>query len=75
MSYKSKFFSGNIRGLITERDEKNITKNYGNNDFYFEERSNQESQKNNNSTRASLSFSGDFNLSEKDKLSLSFLAK
>ena len=73
MSYKSDFFSGNIRGLITERDEKNITKNYGNNDFFFEERSNQESQKNNNSTRASLSFSGDFNLSQKDKLSLSFL--
>jgi hypothetical protein len=73
MSYKSDFFSGNIRGLITERDEKNITKNYGDNDFYFEERSNQESQKNNNSTRASLSFSGDFNLSQKDKLSLSFL--
>ncbi len=73
ISYKSKFFSGNIRGLITERDEKNITKNYGNNDFFFEERSNQESQKNNNSSRASLSLSGDFNLSKKDKLSLSFL--
>jgi len=73
ISYKSKFFTGNLRGLITERDEKNITKNYGNNDFFFEERSNQESQKNNNSSRASLSLSGDFNLSKKDKLSLSFL--
>lgn len=73
ISYKSDFFSGIVRGLITERDEKNITKSYGNNDFFFEERSNQESQKNNNSTRASLSFSGDFNFSKKDKLSLSFL--
>jgi len=73
ISYRSKFFSGNLRGLIIERDEKNITKNYGNNDFFFEDRSDQESQKNNNSSRASLSFTGDFDISKKDKLSLSFL--
>ena len=74
ISYSSKLFSGNLRGIISERDEKNITKNFeGSNDFFFEERSNQESQKNNNSSRASLSFSGNFDFSKKDKLSLSFL--
>jgi hypothetical protein len=74
MSYRSKFFSGNLRGIVSERDERNITKNFdGSNSFFFEERSNQESQKNNNSSRASLSFSGNFNLSKKDRLSLSLL--
>lgn len=74
ISYRSKFFSGNLRGIVSERDERNITKNFeGSNNFFFEERSNQESQKNNNSSRASLSFSGNFNLSKKDRLSLSLL--
>ncbi len=74
ISYYSDFFSGGLRAIVSERDEKNITKNYeGSNLFDFEERSRQESQKNNNSTRASLAFYGSFNFSRTDKLSFSLL--
>jgi hypothetical protein len=74
ISYYSDFFSGSLRGIISERDEKNITKNFeGSNPFFFDERKNQESQKNNNSTRASLTFLGNFNFSKTDRLMFSLL--
>jgi len=74
ISYYSDFFSGSIRGIISERDEKNITKNFeSSNPFFYEERKRQESQKNNNSTRASLTFLGGLNFSKTDKLVFSLL--
>ncbi len=74
VSYYSDFFSGNLRATISERDEKNITKNFENsNPFFYEERVREESQKNNNSTRASLTFLGSFNFSKTDKLIFSLL--
>ncbi|RPI75890.1 MAG: hypothetical protein EHM47_01355 [Ignavibacteriales bacterium] len=74
LGYYSDFFSASLRGIFSERDEKNITKNIdGSNPFYFEEREREESQKNNNSTRASLALLGGFNLSKTDKILFSFL--
>lgn len=74
ISYYSDFFSGSLRGIISERDEKNITKNFENsNPFFYEERKRQEIQKNNNSTRASLTFIGGLNFSKTDKLVFSLL--
>lgn len=74
ISYESKLFSGFLRGIYSERDEKNITKNFnGSNPFFFEERSRIESQKNNNAIRGSLSLAGIFNFSESDKLQFSLL--
>jgi hypothetical protein len=74
ISYYSDFFSGSLRGIVSERDEKNITKNIqGSNAIFFEERSNQERRKNNTSTRASLAFSGNINFSDSDKLLFSLL--
>jgi hypothetical protein len=72
--YESELFSGYLRGIYSERDEKNITKNFsGSNPFFFEERSKIESQKNNNAVRGSLSLSGIFNFSHTDKLHVSLL--
>jgi len=74
LTYHSKFLSANLRGIVSERDEKNITKNIsGSNPFYFEQREREESQKNNNSTRTSLTLSGGFNFSRTDRLLFSFL--
>ncbi|OGU76243.1 MAG: hypothetical protein A2V93_02940 [Ignavibacteria bacterium RBG_16_34_14] len=74
ISYYSDFFYGSLRGIFSERDEKNITKNFeGSNPFFFEERKRQESQKNNNSIRASFTFLGGLNFSKTDKLVFSLL--
>lgn len=74
VSYHSDFFSASLRGIVSERDEKNISKNIaGSNPFYFEESEREERLKNNNSTRASLALLGGFNLSKTDKLLFSLL--
>lgn len=70
--YSGKIFNGSLRMLISERDEKHITKNFdGAPNIFFEERSRLESRKNNNSTRASVSLLGEFRLSGTDRLLIS----
>lgn len=55
-----------------ERDEKHITKRFeGVVESFYEQRSELESQKNNNSNRATISLLGNIYLSRKDELSLS----
>ncbi|MEO8400102.1 MAG: hypothetical protein ABI550_09875, partial [Ignavibacteriaceae bacterium] len=72
-SYYSSFFNGSIKLLFSQRDEQNITKRFdGVSDVFFEERSRLESSKNNNSTRALLSFWGNMNISKTDKFYFSF---
>ena len=72
VSYTSNFFNGVLRILYNERDEKNTTKNSGDNQsLLFEEKSELESRKNNNAKRITLSLSGNLNLSESDKINFS----
>jgi len=55
-----------------ERDEKHITKKFeGASENFYEQRSELESRKNNNSYRTTISFLGNYYLSRKDQLSLS----
>lgn len=71
--YTSVLFDGQLRFSFSERDEKNITKPFENAEqSLFEQRSEIESQKNNNSGRLTLTFFGDLKISEKDKLTLSY---
>lgn len=71
--YTSALFDGQLRFSFSERDEKNITKPFENiEQSLFEQRSEIESQKNNNSGRLTLTFFGDLKISEKDKLTLSY---
>ncbi|MCJ7554539.1 MAG: hypothetical protein MUO34_11715, partial [Ignavibacteriaceae bacterium] len=71
--YTSKLFDGQLRLTFAERDEKNITKPFtGVDESFFEQRSEIEGQKNNNSGRMSLTFFGDLKMSEKDKLTISY---
>lgn len=70
--YTSVFFDGQLRFTFSERDEKNITKQLsGIDESFYEQRSEIESQKNNNSGRITLTFFGDLKFSERDKLTLS----
>ncbi|MEJ2506385.1 MAG: hypothetical protein P8Y81_09010 [Ignavibacteriaceae bacterium] len=70
--YRSDFFNGSIKLNVAERDEKHITKNFeGIAESFFNLRSDLESRKNNNSTRATLAFTGNFNISQSDRLVLS----
>ncbi|MGA7838517.1 MAG: hypothetical protein WB996_11155, partial [Ignavibacteriaceae bacterium] len=71
-TYNSDFFNGNLRLSYSERDEKHITKNFeGVNQLLFEERSDLEGRKNNKAMRATASFTGSFNFSRSDILTLS----
>ncbi len=71
-SYASKFFNGNLRINFYERDEKHQVERFdGLTESIFEDKSELEEQKNNNSTRATLSFNGNLNISKSDILSLS----
>jgi hypothetical protein len=55
-----------------ERDEKHITKNFeGINESFYEQRSELEGRKNNNSYRTTISLTGNYHLSRKDQISLS----
>ena len=70
--YNTSFFNGTFNFNLVERDEKHIIKNFkGSNEVLFNNQSELESRKNNNSRRATLAFSGDFNFSKTDKLTLS----
>ena len=70
--YSAHFFDGSIRINISERDEKHITKNFeGVDESFFEQRSELESRKNNNSSRATIAFAGNIKFSETDNLILS----
>ncbi len=73
INYRTENFNSALRLNYSERDEKHITKNFpGIDNVFYEERSDQETQKNNTSVRASLSFSGNLFLSQSDRLSFSF---
>ena len=73
INYRTENFNSALRLNYFERDEKHITKNFpGIDNVFFEERSDEETQKNNNSVRASLSFSGNLFLSQSDRISFSF---
>ena len=60
-NYSSKFFNGTLRLNYYERDEKHQVKKFdGMNETIFEQKSELEEQKNNNSSRATLSLYGNF---------------
>jgi hypothetical protein len=70
--YRTTAFIGSISFNFAERDEKHITKNFeGIDESFFEQRSELEARKNNNSTRATIAFSGDLNISTSDKIMMS----
>jgi len=70
--YKSSFFDGTIKINLAERDEKHITKPFnGADEIFFNDRSEIERRKNNNSARATISFSGNFKFSRSDRIILS----
>jgi len=70
--YTSSFFDGTIKINLAERDEKHITKPFkGADEIFFNDRSEIESRKNNNSARATISFSGNFKFSRSDRILLS----
>lgn len=70
--YSSKFLNTILRINYYERDEKNAPKRFeGISDIIFDQQTEKETQKNNNSTRATISFSGNIKFSEKDIVSFS----
>ncbi len=70
--YSSKIFDGILRFNFYERSEKHIVKKYdGLSESLFEQKSELEEQKNNNSSRATLSFYGNFKFSKSDFLTFS----
>jgi len=70
--YSSKTFNATFRINYYERDEKNVAKRFdGMSENTFEQRSETEAQKNNNSTRATLSLSGNIKLSSNDNITFS----
>ena len=70
--YNTEFANAVIRLNYFERDEKHITKRFeGNDENFYDQRSELETSKNNNSGRATISLSGDINLSRNDRFSLS----
>jgi len=72
VSYRSRKFNSSIRFTMNEKDEKHKAIRFqGVNEAFFNEREESEQQKNNTSNYATLSFDGDLNLSEADKLTLS----
>lgn len=71
LGYRSRIFSSSIRFTMNEKDEKHKAIRFqGVNEAFFNQREESEQQKNNNSTYATLSFDGDINLTEKDKITL-----
>jgi hypothetical protein len=71
-SYKSKILDANLRLNYYERDEKHQVKRFDEMvESFFEEKSELEEQKNNNSSRITLSFNSNIKFSNKDNLSLS----
>ena len=71
-SYSSKFFNGTLRLNYYERDEKHQIKKFdGMSEAIFEQKSELEEQKNNNSSRATLSLYGNLKLSRNDLITIS----
>lgn len=71
--YNSKSFNSAFRINYYERDEKHAVKRYeGMSEADYIQNSESENQKNNISTRATLSFLGGFKISESDLISFSF---
>ncbi len=69
VGYESNFFSGIFRILYSERDEKNQAKRLSMvSENLYQDRSQLEARKNNNSIRASLSFLGNLRLSRSDNI-------
>jgi hypothetical protein len=70
--YRTESVDIGINANYFERDEKHITKNFeGINESFYEQRSELEGRKNNNSYRTTISLSGNYRVSRKDQLSLS----
>ena len=70
--YRTELANAGININYYERDEKHITKRFeGVDESFYEQRSELESSKNNNSYRTTISFLGNISLSRKDQLSLS----
>lgn len=71
-TYNSKLFDGNLRLNYYERDEKHQVKRFEDlPDNIFEDKSENEKQKNSNSSRGTLSFNGNFKFSKTDNVTLS----
>ncbi len=69
--YNSERFKSNLRILLSERDEKNKILPYTEmNQIFFEQREESEAQKNNTSVYGTISFSSDYLISEKDRISI-----
>ncbi len=81
LGYRSDLFDGKFKFFFSERDEKHITKRISTSNIFqydeietaFEERSKNESQKNNTAGRFSLAVNGGFKFSSKDILQFDFL--
>jgi len=72
VKYDSKNFDGILRANYYERDEKHAAKRFtGIDEKFFEQRSEIEEQKNNNSSRATLSLFGNLKISKSDRLTFS----
>ena len=72
VEYIKKDFRFMMKTAFTERDEKHSAKNYdGANPFFFEQRNSSESQKNNFTQLTNLTISSDYDISNKNKISLS----
>lgn len=70
--YRTEFANAGINLNYYERDEKHITKRFeGVPESFYEQRSELESRKNNNSYRTTISFLGNIYPSRKDQISLS----
>ena len=72
LGYRSRKFNSSLRFTMNERDEKHKAIRFqGINEAFFNQREESEQQKNNTSNYATLSFDGDLNISEVDKITLS----
>jgi hypothetical protein len=70
--YQKDGFHLMMKSAFTERDEKHLANNFdGANPFFFEQRNNSESQKNNFTQRTSLTILSDYKLSKRDNISIS----
>lgn len=70
--YNSKFFNGALRLNYYERDERHTVKRFeGIPEQLFEQKTELEEQKNNNSSRATLSLNGDLRLTQDDFITIS----
>jgi hypothetical protein len=70
--YSSKIFNGSLRVNFDERDEKHSVKRFENiSEQLYEQKTELEEQKNNNSNRVTVALNGDMKISQNDFLTLS----